>query len=95
MLRRTKATFYGLASEGKGQTRGLGTLALTPDELLFVQFVPDRIVRVPRAQIAGATLARTFLGKSQNRDLLVVTWGNEVAAWDVPDVAAWETALHR
>ena len=95
VLRRTKANFYGVASEGKGQTRGLGTLALTRDELIFVQFVPDRVIRVPRSRIVGATLARSFLGKTQSRELLVVSWDNEAAAWDVPDVASWERDLHR
>ena len=95
VLRRTKANFYGVASEGKGQSRGLGTLALTRDELIFVQFVPDRVIRVPRSRIVGATLARSFLGKTQSRDLLVVSWDNEAAAWDVPDVSSWERDLHR
>jgi hypothetical protein len=95
VLRRSKANLYGIASEGGGQVRGLGVLALTPDELLFVQFVPDRQVRVRRDTITGAQPARSFLGKTQGRDLLVVTWDADVAAWDVPDVAAWQAALRK
>ena len=95
VLRRSRANLYGVASEGKGQVRGVGALALTPDELVFVQFVPDRLVRVPRDRITGATTARSFLGKTHGKDLLVVTWSDDVAAWDVPDVDAWQAALRQ
>ena len=93
--RRDKANFYGLASAGTAQVRGLGILALTADELVFAQLVPDREVRVPRVGITGVRTERSFLGKTQARDLLVVTWADDEAAWDVPDVAAWSAALHR
>jgi hypothetical protein len=94
--RRDKANFYGLGSGGSGQVRGLGTLVLTDDELLFVQFVPDVEVRVPRSAITSVTTDRSYLGKTQGRDLLVVAWtGDEPdqGAWDVPDVAGWQSAL--
>jgi hypothetical protein len=93
--RRDKANFYGLASAGAAQVRGLGILALTPDELVFVQLVPDREVRVARADITGVRTERSFLGKTQGRELLVVSWGDDEAAWDVPDVAAWSEEVHR
>jgi hypothetical protein len=93
VVRRDKANFYGLASAGGAQVRGLGVLALTPDELVFAQLVPDREIRVPRAGISGVRTERSFLGKTQGRDLLVVTWSDDEAAWDVPDVAAWSDIL--
>ncbi len=93
VVRRSKANFYGLASAGAGQVRGLGVLALTPDELVFVQLVPDREVRVPRAAITSVRTERSYLGKTQGRDLLVVTWPDDEAAWDVPDVGAWSAEL--
>ena len=40
VLRKEKANFYGVASKGAGQVRGLGTLVLTPDALVFLQLVP-------------------------------------------------------
>jgi hypothetical protein len=93
VLRRSKANLFGVASEGAGQVRGVGVLVLTPDELVFVQFVPDREVRISRRQVTSATTSRSFLGKSQGRDLLIVTWSTDVAAWDVPDIAGWQAAL--
>ena len=95
VLRRSKANLYGVASEGGGQVRGLGMLALTPDELVFVQFVPDRQIRIRRDRITAAAVGRTFLGKTSGRDLLMVTWGEDVAAWDVPDVTSWQSALRK
>jgi hypothetical protein len=94
--RQAKANFYGLASGGATQGRGLGTLALTDGELLFVQFVPDREVRVPLAAVTSVRSETGFLGKTQGRDLLVVAWGGaepDEAAWDVPDLAGWRAAL--
>ena len=93
--RKAKANLYGVASEGGGQVRGLGMLALTPDELVFVQFVPDRQIRIRRDRITAAAVGRTFLGKTSGRDLLMVTWGEDVAAWDVPDVTSWQSALRK
>jgi hypothetical protein len=96
--RQDKANFYGLASAGAGQVRGLGNLVLTPTELRFVQFVPDREVIVPRSAITGVATASEFLGKTQGRELVVVAWTTpegeaEEAAWDVPDVDGWRAAL--
>ncbi len=93
VVRSSKANFYGLASAGAGQVRGLGMLALTADELVFVQLVPDREVRVPRAAISSVRVERSYLGKTQGRDLLVVTWADDEGAWDVPDVATWSGEL--
>lgn len=94
--RQSKATFYGLASAESTPVRGLGVLALTPDELVFVQFVPDREVRVPRGAISSATTATSFLDKTSERELLVVAWDGQspdTGAWDVADVVDWQAAL--
>src|SRR5688500_18675289 len=64
VLRRDKANFYGVASKGTAQVRSLGTLVLTPDELVFLQMVPATEVRVPRSAITRTEVARSFLGKS-------------------------------
>lgn len=100
VVRREKANFYGVASKGEGQVRGLGTLVLTPEELAFFQLVPAQEVRVPRAAITHVEVARSFLGKTQGRDLLVVEWrtdgdvaAEERAAFDVPRLDEWRVAL--
>lgn len=94
--RQSKATFFGLASAGATPVRALGVLALTPDELVFFQFVPDREVRVPRAAISSVTTSTSFLDRSSERDLLVVAWDGQptdTGAWEVDDVPAWRASL--
>jgi hypothetical protein len=96
VLRQDKANFYGREGAGTTQVRGLGALALTPDELVFLQFVPSDELHIPRAAITGAELARSFLGKTQNRDLLVVTWDDgevDRAAFEVKEAGEWRSQL--
>ena len=97
-----KGTFYGLASGGEGQMRRLGTLVLTPDALVFLQFVPEGEVTIRRADVTGSVATTSFLGKTQDRELLVVSFtsdaagspgGGDQAAWELPDIAAWNAAL--
>ena len=97
--RQAKGTFYGLASAGEGQVRRLGTLVLTPDSLVFLQFVPEGEITIRRADITGVESSPTYLGKTGDHELLVVTFtaaggeGDDQAAWELPDVAGWRTAL--
>lgn len=93
----TQANLFGLASAGTRQTRGPGTLLLTADELAFVQLLPAREMRLKRDAITSTRASRHFLGKTQARDLLVVTWDvdglADAAAFDVADVEPWCTRL--
>jgi hypothetical protein len=95
-----KADFYGQTSKGEGQVRSKGALALTADELVFFGAVPAAEVRIPRPAITEVELARAFLGKTLNRDLLVVAWrtgdGDDThdrAAFDVADADDWRADL--
>ena len=92
-----QANFFGQASAGKSQIRGLGTLVLTETELVFFQLVPAREARIPRSAITTTRTTRHFLGKTQGRDLLVVMWDvngmGDAAAFDTPDTAAWTSRL--
>ena len=91
------ASLIGLASEGRLQTRGVGTLALGDSHLLFAQLLPERDVLVPRDAITSARATRHFLGKTTGTDLLLVTWDvdglTDAAAFSVPDVDAWRDRL--
>ena len=99
--RQAKGTFYGLASGGEGQVRRLGTLVLTPDSLLFLQFVPEGEVVIPRDDITAAEASSTYLGRTADKELLVVSFSvdgldaGDQAAWELPDVAEWQAALRR
>ena len=88
----------GVESRGPAQMRGNGSLALLEDELLFVQWVPRRVIRIPRASITAVETPRTFLGKTLGSRLLAVSWrtpegGQDRIAWKVGDLDAWLAAL--
>jgi hypothetical protein len=98
VLREADANSFGVESAGKRQVRGNGSLALTEEELVFAQWVPDRIVRIPRASIIEVTTPRSHLGKTMFRKLLKVTWETESGAPDsiallVRDLDAWVEAV--
>jgi hypothetical protein len=92
-LRKENAQGLGLESRGKGQVRGNGWLVLTPDELRFRQWVPNRETRIPLASITEITTPRSWLGKSVGRKLLVVRWDEDAMAWNVRDLDGWLSAL--
>ncbi|HEX5712224.1 MAG TPA: hypothetical protein VFX85_02795 [Solirubrobacterales bacterium] len=97
-LREGDANSFGVESAGALQVRGNGTLALTEEELLFAQWVPNRLLRIPRPAILEVTTARAHLGKTMGRKLLKVVWTNErgerdsVALW-VKDLDGWLAEL--
>lgn len=95
--RSSRANFYGVESRGARQVRALGTIALTPEAVVFLQLVPSGELVIPRAAITGTSTARGFLGKTQGRDLLVIEWttgtGTDRAAFDIPELDAWRSAL--
>jgi len=98
LLREDDANSFGVESAGKWQVRGNGNLALTKHELLFAQWVPNRLVRIPRDSIVEVTTARSHLGKTVFRDLLKVTWTTELGTQDsialwVKDLDGWLEAL--
>jgi len=91
------ANLIGVASEGKLQIRGLGTLVLGRTHLVFVQLLPEREVVVPRDAITSTRTTRHFLGKTTGSDLLVVTWDlnglADAAAFAVQDLETWREKL--
>jgi hypothetical protein len=98
LLREDDANSFGVESAGKWQVRGNGNLALTKQELLFAQWVPNRLVRIPRDSIIEVRTARSHLGKTVFRDLLKVVWTTEVGTQDsialwVKDLDGWLEAL--
>jgi hypothetical protein len=62
LLEEPGANSLGVQSAGRRQVRGNGNLALTDDELLFAQWAPQRLVRIPRRSIVEVSRANTHLG---------------------------------
>lgn len=90
----TAANCFGLRSAGAGQIRGNGFLAATADEVVFVMWVPRRVVHVRRLLLVEADTTRSHLGKTVSRDLLRLRWINddgdeEEAAFAVRNLPAW------
>jgi hypothetical protein len=98
LLEEPGANSLGVQSAGPWQVRGNGNLALTEEELLFAQWVPDRLLRIPRSSIVEVSKAKTHLGKWIGRPLLKVTWTRDdgeqdaIALW-VRDLDRWIAAL--
>jgi hypothetical protein len=90
--RREPVLGLGIKSLGKGQTRGNGFLALTSDELIFVQWVPVREFRVARHELQAGTV-RSWLGKRVGADLLHVAGPEDEAAFQVRDLDGWLAVL--
>jgi hypothetical protein len=97
-VRETDANSLGVESAGPWQVRGNGTLALTEEELLFAQWLPNRLLRIPRSSITEVTTTRSHLGKTIGHRLLKVIWAPEtggqdsIALW-VKDLDGWIEAL--
>ena len=83
----------GLESRGAGQTRGNGWLVLTPGELRFRQWLPDRETRIPRSDVSAVETPKSWLGKSVGTKLLCVRWPGDAMAFEVRDLDAWLAAL--
>lgn len=95
---RDQANYFGRESKGVRQNRGLGVLLATADELTFTPLVGKNGLRVQRSTIASASTARSFLGKAQGVDLLVVAWTNpdgsvDRAAWRTKSLDRWLAVL--
>jgi hypothetical protein len=86
--------FYGVASEGRRQLRGSGTLVLTDEHLRFDMWSPQRDLTIPLRSVVRVDTARTHVGKYSMRPLLRVTWRtwdglDDVAAWSLTDLDGW------
>jgi hypothetical protein len=94
-----RANCFGLQSLGKTQARGNGFLALFEDELVFLQWIPKRDVRIRLDRVIAVDETSGFLGKTIGRPLLRVVWRDperrDSAAWWVADLAGWRAALDR
>jgi hypothetical protein len=98
VLREEEVLSLGVESGGPWQVRGNGNLALTAEELLFAQWLPNRLLRIDRRTIVEVTSARSHLGKTLGSDLLKVTWTPETVPEDsvafyVLDLEGWLETL--
>lgn len=92
------ANFFGVESRGAAQIRGNGYLAASPDEILFIMWLPRRELAIPLSRVTAVERATSHLGKTIGRELLRVRFTNDAGqpdsvAWFVRDLPMWESAL--
>lgn len=103
-----KAHCFGLTSREHGYLQTFGTLALTADTMLFVQWSPKAELELARADILSVDLSTAHKGSDKGNILLVVRFtspevtadeesgrvaGEDSVAWQVADLEAWKSAL--
>lgn len=93
-----RANCFGLESAGAMQIRGNGCLAATHDELLFIMWIPRRVIRIRRERITAIERAKSHLGKTIFRPLLHVRFSDDQGkpdsvAWYVRNLLGWEATL--
>ncbi|MFW9852582.1 MAG: hypothetical protein ACFFDS_06550 [Candidatus Thorarchaeota archaeon] len=93
-LKATNPNFYGQFSLGRGQVRGNGVLILTADNLFFEMYFPKKKFTFPLKNIRSVDTVKSFLGKTQFRQLLQISFINDdgeedSAAWLVKDLDVW------
>lgn len=100
LLRDSMASFFGLASIGRVQVRGNGSLVLTSETLGFRLALSRRPpLLIPRSAIQKVESTRSHLGKMVlGHPLLTVHFVNaagevDVVAWLVRDLDRWLAQL--
>ncbi len=91
--RTTAASALGRTGDPAEPLNGTGTLVLTASEVGFAQWRPERLLRIPRADIATVDTTREHLGKTMKDDVLRITWRDsgvdESVAFFVRDLDPW------
>src|SRR5687768_6968392 len=94
-LKQVRGMSWGIESLGKTQSRGTGELALTPTRVVFVQWVPQRVLEIPRTRITGVGKTNSHLGKYRpGNGVLKISFTNDQGAADsiavdVLDLDTW------
>ena len=91
-----KANGFGTEPATAGGLRGMGCLAMSDTELMFVTWAPQKEFRIARSAIASvATSADDLTGVQKAMVMVTYTGdGGEVtASWRLSDLVEWLTAL--
>ncbi len=90
--------YFGVASAGRRQLRGNGSLILTAEHLRFDMWSPQRDVVIPLAEVVHVDTTHRHAGKYSARPLLRVAWRTgdgleDAAAWALNDLDGWRSEL--
>lgn len=94
----TSANCFGVESRGMAQVRGNGCLCLGSEQLVFVLWLPRRMLEIPRSKLIGVEQVKSHLGKTKFVPLLKVIFTNDAGdedsvAWTVRDLPRWMEEL--
>jgi hypothetical protein len=91
-----KANGFGTEPTTAGGLRGMGCLALSDTDLMFVTVAPQKEFRIARSAITSVSTSADDLTGVQ-KAMIMVTYqadGSEVtASWRLSDLVEWLTAL--
>ena len=92
-----KANGFGTEPAEAGGLRGLGCLAVTDSDLMFVTWAPQKEFRIARSAITGVDTSTDDIGGTQ-KAMVMVTYDTDggasaVASWRLPELTEWLTVL--
>lgn len=93
-----KATGFGTEPTTGGGLKGMGCLALSATDLMFVTWAPQKEFTIARSAITGVTTSADDLTGVQ-KAMIMVTYtgdgdeGEITASWRLTDLVEWLTAL--
>jgi len=92
-----KANGFGTEPPAAGGLRGMGCLALSDSDLMFVTWAPQKEFRVPRSAITSVSTSADDLAGVQKAMIVVAYTGDDgaevTASWRLTDIVEWLTAL--
>ncbi len=92
-----KANGFGTEPAEAGGLRGMGCLAVSETDLMFVTWAPQKEFQIKRSAITGVDTSTDDIGGTQKAMVMVTytTDGGEsaVASWRLPELTEWLTVL--
>lgn len=94
----SSANFFGVASRKGRQIRGNGVLAVTREQVVFLQWVPKKRLTIPIRSISHVSSVKAFNGKTRFRPLLKIEFTDEIGqqeagGWLVTNLDQWLNTL--
>ena len=92
-----KANGFGTEPTDAGGLRGMGCLALSATDLMFVTWAPQKEFRIPRSAITKVDTSADDVAGAQ-KAMIMVSYATDdgataVASWRLPELVEWLTAL--
>jgi hypothetical protein len=92
-----KANGFGTEPPAAGGLRGMGCLALSPTDLMFVTWAPHKEFRIPRSSITSVDTSADDLAGVTKAMIMVGYTGDDgaevTASWRLTEIVEWLTAL--